>query len=97
MAMDLAPETWARPVLVYRDTCQKCRFLSRLAVVASLHAIARIPLRSVEAEDLMRRHPGTSGKLSLFYKGDSATGWNVVPFAMKCVVQYWMTRWWPRL
>jgi hypothetical protein len=96
-AMVLTPGTYARPVLIYRDTCPKCRFLSRLVVLASLHSIHRIPIRSVDAENIMRLHPEISGKLALFHHSNAATGWSVVPLAMKCVVRSWITRWWPRL
>ena len=69
-------------VLLYRDTCGKCRLLSRLAVAASLGRLARLPLSSPGAAALLRRAPMARGKLVLIDGERLVTGWRVIPAAL---------------
>lgn len=71
------------PLLIYRDTCPKCRFLSRLAVMLSLGSIERVSLVSARAQGLTQEHPEIEGKLTLLYPTGSVTGWNVVPASVR--------------
>jgi hypothetical protein len=69
-------------VLLYRDTCGRCRLLSRLAVAASLGRLARWPLASPRAEAILRRVPAARGKLVLVDGERLVTGWRVIPAAL---------------
>jgi hypothetical protein len=53
------------PLLLYRDSCAKCRFLSRLAVAVSLGAIERVPASSAVAGAITQQVPAAQGKLVL--------------------------------
>jgi len=64
-------------VLVYRGTCAKCRFLSRLVVILSSGTIRREALGSDMAERLARDHPETRGKLALIDGGRIVYGTRV--------------------
>jgi hypothetical protein len=86
-----------RAVLLYRDTCPKCRVLSRLAVLLSFNTIERIPLGSPRAAQITGLPSELRRKLTLICRnGRSATGWHVVPTALRCTVQTWFTRNVPR-
>ncbi|RKH56652.1 hypothetical protein [Corallococcus llansteffanensis] len=81
-----------RPVLLYRGSCPKCRLLSRLAVLAALGSLRRIPIGSDEADLLYRRHPGTEGQLALFHGDRLATGPGVIPRALLLFLRIWTGR-----
>ncbi len=78
-----------RPLLLYRHTCGKCRFISRLLVALSLATIQRAPIRSAEAERVLRQHPESKGKLALIRGTEIVTGWPVVPAVVRCVLRSW--------
>jgi predicted DCC family thiol-disulfide oxidoreductase YuxK len=52
-------------VLLYRASCLRCRWLARLAVIASGGALRRAALDSEAAQRLHERYPATRGKLAL--------------------------------
>jgi hypothetical protein len=81
-----------RPILLYRGSCPKCRLLSRLAVIAALGVLRRIPIGSDEADRLYRRHPGTEGQLALFHGDLMATGPRVIPLALLLFIRIWAGR-----
>lgn len=81
-----------QPVLLYRGSCPKCRLLSRLAVIAALGVLRRIPIGSDEADHLYRLHPGTQGQLALFHRGLVATGPRVIPAALGLFLRIWTGR-----
>lgn len=81
-----------RPLLLYRHTCAKCRFLSRMLVILSMATIQRAPIRSAEAEMVLRAHPESKGKLALIRGAEIVTGWPVVAGVLGCVVKAWMPR-----
>jgi hypothetical protein len=74
-----------RALLVYRDTCPKCRFLSRLAVLLSFASVERVPINSARAEELMRAYPRGKGKLAVIHRDGFATGWKTVPALLRHV------------
>jgi hypothetical protein len=71
-----------RPVILYRDTCGKCRLLSRLAVAASLGRLSRLPLSSPRAAAILHSVPAARGKLVLLDGDSLVTGWRVIPAAL---------------
>ena len=75
--------------LLYRGTCTKCRYLSRLAVLMSLNKIRRVPINSDEAGRLYAAYPGTQGQLALFHPGGLVTSWHVVPMGTKLILESW--------
>lgn len=82
----------SRPLLLYRGTCGKCRLISRLLVALSLATIRRAPIRSEEAERVLRAHPERKGKLALIRGAEIVTGWPVVPAVLGCVIGSWIPR-----
>lgn len=54
-----------RAILLYRQSCPTCRFLSALAVAVSLGTLLRAGIGSPEADGLARMFPKTRGKLAL--------------------------------
>ncbi len=73
--------------MLYRDTCGKCRLLSRLAVVAALGRIRRAPASSALAIDIVRRVPVARGKLVLLDGPRLVTGWKVIPSLVLCALR----------
>lgn len=69
----------AKAVLLYRASCRRCRFLSRLAVALSFGAMRRIALSSDAAQQLYQQHPETRGKLALIDGEYVRCGLRVVP------------------
>lgn len=67
------------PVLLYRATCPRCRFLSRLLVGLSLGTLRRIPVDSDEARELYDLHGQERGKLAVLHRGRFTTGGRIVP------------------
>lgn len=55
----------SQAVLLYRGSCRRCRWLARIAVMASGGALRRIALDSEAAQHLYERYPATRGKLAL--------------------------------
>lgn len=70
-------------VLVYRETCGKCRALSTIAVLASLGGIERVPLSSARAARLLRGR-AARGRLLLFDGGRRLSGRHVLPTVLRC-------------
>jgi hypothetical protein len=87
--MELTAASANRPLLLYRDTCPKCRFLSKLLVRLSLNRIERVPIASARAAEVVRLYPGCHQKLTLMDKGRFAIGWRVVPKAASCLLRSW--------
>ena len=67
------------PVLLYRETCGKCRCLSLAVVVLSLGRIRRLPIASREARSIYETHNVEPGKLMLVLHRRTLTGWRVLP------------------
>ncbi len=68
----------SRSALLYRATCPKCRFLSRLAMRLSFGTLDRFPLDSRQADKLLARRPRPT-KFAVI-RGDSLkVGWTIVP------------------
>lgn len=78
-----------RAILLYRGTCPKCRFLSRLAVALSAGTLRRIPIDSDAATALYRRIPQSDGRLALFSASGVTTGWRVVPAGVRVLLSAW--------
>jgi hypothetical protein len=68
-----------RPLLLYRATCAKCRFISLAMVCLSLGWLRRIPLSSPLASALYRRHRVRPGKVALVGYRRMLVGWRVLP------------------
>jgi hypothetical protein len=66
-------------ILLYRDTCARCRLLSRLAVSASLGALVRVPLASPLGARILQDVPATRGNLVLMRDRRMVIGWRVIP------------------
>lgn len=71
----------------YDETCPPCRTLSRLVVVLSLGAMARVPLGSEEAARLHRRHPEWTGQLLLLDGGEAWLGPRVFAAVPRKILQ----------
>jgi hypothetical protein len=65
-------------VLVYRSTCPKCRWLSKIALIITFNQLRRIPLSSDEAQQIYAAFPGTKNKLAVFYRGKLYIGKKVI-------------------
>ncbi|HEX2079686.1 MAG TPA: hypothetical protein VHG08_18365 [Longimicrobium sp.] len=65
--------------LFYRDTCPRCRRLSRLALLLALGRIRRVPLGSPEAEALVRAGRLQPVRVGFVWRGGTALGRGVVP------------------
>ena len=79
-------------LLLYRDTCPKCRLLSRLAVLLAMGGIDRVPLSSPRARLLTAGDPQRRGQLTLVGRSGRATGWGVLPAAFVATVEHLLTR-----
>lgn len=71
------------PVLLYRDTCRKCRRLSRIVTMASLGVVRRLPIDSPRGESLLaERGLGRSRPALVSHEG-VAVGWRCLPAGMR--------------
>lgn len=94
--MTLSPaETSARPLLLYRATCPKCRLLSALVVAVSLGWVLRVPAQSSYAARLYARFGQSPGGLALIYGGAYHAGrtmplWTLLAFAENLALARWL-------
>lgn len=79
-------------VLLYRQTCPRCRFLSRTAVVLSGRGIRRVPNDTPEAAELYERHGEAVGKLALLHRGRLHTGRRVFAVGALAIADAWLAR-----
>jgi hypothetical protein len=70
-------------LLVYRETCGKCRALSAIAVLASLGGIKRRPLSSACSARLLRGGQMVRGGLMLFDERQRISGRHVLPAVLR--------------
>lgn len=77
-------------ILLYRDTCARCRLLSRLAITASLGALVRVPLSSPLGTRVLQDVPAARGNLVLLRDRRMVVGWRVIPVVLS---RFWR---WPR-
>lgn len=61
----------ARAVLLYRETCRKCRVISALIVLGALGVVRRVGFGTPEGRDVARALGLDGGKLVLAAKGDT--------------------------
>lgn len=73
----------ARPVLLYRATCPKCRFLSKVVVLAGLGRINRIPIDSAAGIYMLERRGLPNTKAVLLWTRGTACGWRTLPHAVR--------------
>ncbi len=79
-----------RPVLLYRQTCWKCRLLSRVALGLSLGGVKLIPLESKLADDLYDRVPESRGKAVLIYRDQVNYGIGMCLWFPLVSFHYWI-------
>lgn len=75
-----------RAILLYRQSCPTCRFLSCLAVFLSLGTLLRAGIGTPEADGLARRYPHTRGKLALIDGDRVDTGLGVLLGGVRVLV-----------
>jgi predicted DCC family thiol-disulfide oxidoreductase YuxK len=80
------------PVLLYRGTCPRCRFLSRAVVAISGFAIHRIANDTAAAAAIYARHGQPAGKLALVHRGRIHVGRQVFAVAWQAIASCWMAR-----
>lgn len=78
-----------KPLLIYRDTCAKCRLLSLIAVVLLLGRIKRLANSSNTAAALYRQHGAVRAKLAMYYRHRLVTGPPVVYLLTRFGFQLW--------
>jgi hypothetical protein len=86
------------PLLLYAESCPRCRFLARLCRLASLGEIRLEPMeREVWQRFYHEDHPETRGHPVLFRR-DGRTVWGPAVFHAipALVVRAWMERVWAR-
>lgn len=69
----------APPVLLYRDTCPKCRRLSLIVALASLGFVHRLPIDTPEAGLLLEQRGLGRTKAVLIWEDRAALGWRSLP------------------
>jgi hypothetical protein len=72
----------ARPALLYRAACPRCRFISGMIERLSCGSVQRIPVDSPEALQLYDRFGNPPDKLALLFRGSFYTGWEIGVFAL---------------
>jgi predicted DCC family thiol-disulfide oxidoreductase YuxK len=70
-------------ILLYRGSCRRCRWLARMAVIASAGSLRRVALDSEAAARLYELYPATRGKLALIDGERFWCGLGVVPAAAR--------------
>jgi hypothetical protein len=80
------------PALLYRETCPRCRFLSRALVLLSGTVIRRIPNTSAEALAIYDRHGVAAGKLALLDGGRLFTDRRVFAMVWPVILEQWWLR-----
>jgi hypothetical protein len=75
------------PILFYRATCSRCRFLSATIVALSSAWVRRIPVDSPEALKLYAQFRETPGTLALFYRESFHTGWAIPAFVLLALLE----------
>lgn len=88
----------ALPLLLYAESCPRCRFLARLVRFASLGAIRLEPMeREVWRRFYHEDHPETRGHPVLF-RQDGRTVWGPPVFLVipALVIRTWAARAWTR-
>jgi hypothetical protein len=91
IGMRSAAREW-QPVLLYRSTCPRCRFLSRAVVVASGLAVRRIANDTPEAAAVYARHGVAAGKLALVHRGRIYAGRRVFAATWWVIGACWLGR-----
>jgi hypothetical protein len=79
-------------ILLYRQSCPRCRFLSRIVVVLSGRGVRRVPNDTPEAAELYERLGETVGKLALLHRGRLHTGRRVFAVAALAIADGWLAR-----
>jgi ribosomal protein L2 len=80
-----------KSLVLYRHTCRKCRFLSRLIDLLSGHMIERIPIDSARAAQIIAVFPEARGRLMLLTPQGVTVGRPVIPTAVLLVLRAWFT------
>jgi len=81
-----------QPLLLYRRTCPRCRFLSRAVIALSGGGIRRVATDSTEAALLYARHGAPGGKLALRHRGRLHVGRRVFAAAWWTILWCWLVR-----
>lgn len=76
-----------RPVLLYRATCSKCRWMSASVVALSCFSVRRLPFDTLEAQQIYARFGQPLGKLALLDRGGFRTGREIPLFAALAIVR----------
>jgi hypothetical protein len=66
-----------RPILLYRDTCAKCRLSSRAVMLLAGGRLRRVPVDSAEALSLYARFGVPPGRLAVVYRGRLRSSWSI--------------------
>lgn len=76
----------AHPLLFYRATCPRCRFLSAALVALSVGIMRRVPNTSAEATAIFDARGVERGKLALLHRGRLHVGRSVFAYAWVAVL-----------
>ena len=79
------------PLLLYAESCPKCRFLSRCVVLLSFNTIHRVPLERPEWEKFYwEDYPQARGYPVLFVKGQPIFGARVFGAVPLLLLRTWI-------
>lgn len=66
-----------RPILLYRDTCTRCRLSSLAVLLLACGRLRRVPVDSPEALGLYARFDEPAGRLAVIYRGRFRRSWSI--------------------
>lgn len=74
-----------KSILLYRDTCIKCRILSYLVLLMSIGTVKRIPIDSEVARKLLKAHQLSASKAILVENGKVYHGTAMIIAVFKAI------------